>query len=96
MALVQELQPAMRQVLGESHLLTLKLDALYGSIIYNDRSSTPADFAAAVPAMEDVIRRMKRVLGASHPSTITSLSILEGLKKFAWLSEFPRPPPRAR
>ena len=82
MTFLRELQPIMRQGLGINHLLTLKLDTLYGEIIYNDRSSTRADLAAAVPALKDVVRRSKRVLGAAHPSTITSQRVLMNLKKW--------------
>ena len=80
MAFLGELRPAMRQAFGESHLHTLQLDSLYGEIIYNARSSTPADFEAAVPVMEDLVRRSTRILGASHPSTIINQKILTNLK----------------
>ena len=61
--------PVTRRVLGEGHILTLKMRWLYAQAIYRDDGATLADLREAVTTLEDTARTARRVLGSAHPST---------------------------
>ena len=64
--------PVTRRVLGEGHILTLKMRWLYAQAIYRDDGATLADLREAVTTLEDAERIGRRVLGGASP-TVTGL-----------------------
>ena len=60
-----------RRVLGEGHWNTLWLRSTYAEALYKADGATLDDLREAVTTLEDVERTARRVLGGSHPLTVT-------------------------
>ena len=63
--------PMARRVLGEGHWNTLWLRSTYAEALYKADGATLDDLREAVTTLEDVERTARRVLGGSHPLTVT-------------------------
>ena len=61
--------PVARRVLGEEHLLTLKMRKGYARALYEDNGATLDDLREAVTTLEDTERISRRVFGGAHPMT---------------------------
>ena len=61
--------PVARRVLGETHILTLRMRWLYAMVLYEDPDATLDDLREAVTTLEDLERTARRVLGDAHPLT---------------------------
>ena len=59
--------PVARRVLGEGHLLTLKMRRMYAKTLYKDPDATLNDLLEAVTTLEDALRTARRLLGSAHP-----------------------------
>ena len=57
-----------RRVLGEGHLLTLKMRRMYAKTLYKDPDATLNDLREAVTTLEDAVRTARRLLGGAHPT----------------------------
>jgi len=69
-SLLRKTTPVTRRVLGESHVRTLSMRAIYARALYLDASAyTLDDLAEAVTTLEDAQRIARRVLGGQHPTT---------------------------
>ena len=68
-ALLREMMPVARRVLGENNSLTLKMRRAYGEALYKDPGATLDDLREAVTTLEDAERIARRVFGGAHPST---------------------------
>ena len=61
--------PVARRVLGEGHLLTLKMRCVYAQSLYKDPDATLDDLREAATTLEDTERIARRVFGGAHPLT---------------------------
>jgi len=68
-ALMREVMPVARRVLGESDDLTLRMRLAYARALYKDAAASLNDLREAVTTLEDTVRIRRRVLGGSHPTT---------------------------
>ena len=68
-ALLRKTIPVARRVLGESHILTLRMRCIYTEVLYEDPAATLDDLREAVTTLEDAKRIARRVLGGAHPIT---------------------------
>ena len=59
-----------RRVLGENHILTLKLRWKYAQSLFLDTDATLDDLREAVMTLEEIERTARRVLGGAHPTTV--------------------------
>ena len=66
-SLLSQSMPVARRVLGESHRLTIFMRSSFENARYLDPSTTLNDHREAVVALEEVVRDVRRVLGATHP-----------------------------
>ena len=69
-ALLRKTIPVARRVLGESHILTLKMKKIYASALYRDDCATLDDLCEAVKTLEETECTARRVLGGAHPATV--------------------------
>ena len=67
--LLRKTIPVARRVLGESHVLTLRMKWTYARALYRDPGATLDDLSEAVATLEDAVRIAQRVLGGQHPTT---------------------------
>ena len=68
-ALLRKTMPVARGILGEGHVVTLKLRARYAMALYEDDAATLDDLREAVATLEDAERIARRVFGGAHPLT---------------------------
>ena len=68
-SLLRKTIPVARRVLGESHILTLRMRSIYAEALYKDDAATLDDLREAVTTLEDTERTARRVLGGAHPNT---------------------------
>ena len=68
MSLLRKTVPVVRRVLGESHILTLKMRGVYAETLHRN-CATLEDQREAVATLEDTVRAIRRVLGGAHPFT---------------------------
>ena len=61
--------PATRRILGEDHVLTLKMRFGYARALYVDPGATLDDLREAVATFEDSERIARRVFGSKNPAT---------------------------
>ena len=61
--------PVAQRVLGESHLLTLKMRSIYARALCKDPTATLDDLREAVTTLEETERTARRVMGRAHPLT---------------------------
>ena len=61
--------PVARRVLGESHVLTLRMRWSYADTLHEDPGATLDDLHEAVTTLEDTERIARRVMGGAHPTT---------------------------
>ena len=69
-ALLRKTIPVARRVLGESHILTLKMKKIYASALYRDDCATLDDLCEAVKTLEETECTARRVLGGAHPTVV--------------------------
>ena len=69
-SLIRKTIPVARRVLGDGHILTLKMRKVYAKALYFDDAATPDDLREAVTTLEDTARTARRVLGSEHPLTV--------------------------
>ncbi|CAH0377182.1 unnamed protein product [Pelagomonas calceolata] len=68
--LLRDLIPVTQRVLGEGHLITLKMRWLYAMALHHaDDAATLDDLREAVTTLEDSERIARRVFGGAHPTT---------------------------
>ena len=59
--------PVARRVFGENAQSTLKMRAVYASVLYQEDGATLDDLREAVAMMEEIKPTLRRVLGGTHP-----------------------------
>ena len=69
-SLMRKTIPVARRVLGDGHILTLKMRKVYAKALYFDDAATLDDLHEAVTTLEDTERTALRVLGGAHPTTV--------------------------
>ena len=89
-SLLRKTIPVARRVLGENHILTLKLRWKYAQSLYHDAAATLDDLREAVTTLEDAERIARRVFGGAHPLT---LATEEGLRVARAVLRARDPPP---
>jgi hypothetical protein len=67
--LLRKTIPVARHVIGDGHILTLKMRKVYAKALFFDGSATLDDLREAVTTLEDIERIARRVLGGAHPLT---------------------------
>ena len=65
-----KIMPVARRVLGECHVITLRIRADYATALCDDDGATLNDLREAVTTFEESERIARRVLGGSHPLTV--------------------------
>ena len=70
-SLLRKWVPVARRVLGEGKILTLRIRQNYAIVLCMTASPTLNDLSEAVTTLEDTERIARRVLGGSHPLTVT-------------------------
>ena len=66
-SLLRKTIPVSRRVLGEDAQSTLKMRAVYASVLYQEDGTTLDDLREAVTTLEETERTARRVLGGAHP-----------------------------
>ena len=66
-ALLRKSVPTARRVIGEGHLLTLKMRGCYAEALYKNPAATLDDLREAVNTLEEMERTARRVFGSAHP-----------------------------
>ncbi len=68
-SLLRRTVPVARRVLGDGHILTLKMRKVFARALCEDTGATLNDLCEAVATLEDTDRIARRVLGGAHPVT---------------------------
>ena len=68
--LTRKTLPVARRILGEGHIITLKLRMNYAKALYNDSGTTLDNLREAVTTLEDTERTARRVFGGTHPTVV--------------------------
>ena len=68
-SLLRKTIPVARRVIGDGHILTLKMRKVYAKALFFDGSATLDDLREAVTTLEDAERIARRVFGGAHPLT---------------------------
>ena len=76
-ALVRELIPPCRRVLGPDHDLTLALRQNYAEALFAPENASQDDQREAVAVLADDAKARRRIFGTNHPTTIRALQTLE-------------------
>ena len=66
-SLLRKLIPVARRVIGETHILTLKMRRYYAESLYSNDGATLDDLRKAVTTLDELARTARRVLGETHP-----------------------------
>ena len=66
-SVLRKAAPVARRIVGEEHLLTLKMRKNYARALCLNAGATLDDLREAVTTLEDVERVARRVLGGTHP-----------------------------
>ena len=66
-SLLRKIIPVARRVLGDGHILTLKMRKVFARALYENTGATLDDLREAVTTLEDTDRIARRVLGGAHP-----------------------------
>ena len=90
-SLLPKAVPMARRVLGEGHLLTLKMRRMYAKTLYKDPDATLNDLREVVATLEDAERVARRLLGSAHPLIVNFERSLRESR--AALSARDTPPP---
>ena len=61
--------PVTQRVLGQNHMLMLRMRLCYAFVLYADAGASLADLREAVQMLEETERTARRVLGGAHPFT---------------------------
>ena len=69
-ALLREMMPVARRVLGEDDRLTLKMRWNYAKALFKDPGATLDDLRESVTTLEETFPTFRRVLGGAHPMTV--------------------------
>jgi len=73
--------PVARRVLGETHILTLRMRWLYAMVLYEDPDATLDDLREAVTTLESVAPLWTRIFGEAHPETPKVQGALEDVRE---------------
>ena len=79
-SLLRKTIPVSRRVLGEDAQSTLKMRAVYASVLYQEDGTTLDDLREAVTTLEETERTARRVLGGAHPVATTIELDLRGAR----------------
>ena len=90
-ALLRKTMPVARGILGEGHVVTLKLRARYAMALYEDDAATLDDLREAVATNEEIERIARRVLGSVHPTTSMMEKSLREAREVLRARETPSP-----
>ena len=90
--LLRRTLPAARRAHGDSHETTLRMRGYYAEALYKDDGATLDDLREAVTTLEDTERTARRVLGGSHPTTVTIEKSLQDARAALRACEKPPPP----
>ena len=90
-ALLRKTMPVARGILGEGHVVTLKLRARYAMALYEDDAATLDDLREAVTTLEDLAPTTRRVMGGAHPITTTHEGALQDARAALRARETPSP-----
>ena len=63
--------PVAQRVIGESHEITLRMRMNYARALYKDDGATLDDLREAVTTLEETASIARRVLGSTHPVTVS-------------------------
>ena len=66
-SLMRKTVPVARRILGDGHILTLKMRKIYAKALYFDAAATLDDLCEAVTTLEEIEPTTRRVLGGAHP-----------------------------
>ena len=66
-SLMLKTMPVARRILGEGHIVTLRMRWNYAMALYLNTDATLDDVREAVTTLEDMARTARRVLGGAHP-----------------------------
>mmetsp|Transcript_30602 Transcript_30602/g.94630 ORF Transcript_30602/g.94630 Transcript_30602/m.94630 type:complete len:124 (+) Transcript_30602:255-626(+) len=69
LAVLRELQPQARRVLGPDHELCLGTTSLLALTLGQDPASSEQDLAQAQSLFQDTLARRRRIFGPAHPET---------------------------
>ena len=58
-----------RRVIGDGHILTLKMRKVYAKALFFDGSATLDDLREAVTTLDETEQTTRRVFGGAHPLT---------------------------
>ena len=92
--LLRKTMPVARRVLGDGHILTLKLRCNYARALCADPDATLDEVREAVTTLEDAARIARRVFGSTHPLTVDIEDELRKSQAALRARETP-PPPRS-
>ena len=74
---INDQMPLFEEVHGPNHELTLKMRWRLALALCDDTDATLGDLTEATAILEDVFRRLRRLLGDAHPLTAKALRVLE-------------------
>ena len=80
-ALLRKTMPVARDVLGESHDVTLRIRWTYACALIDDPGATLDDLREAVGTLEAVAKLWKRVMGERHPEMAKVQSALATVRE---------------
>ena len=67
--LLRKTIPVARRVLGEGHILTLKMRWIYAVALFSDAAALLDNLREAVATLESVAKSWQRIFGQAHPET---------------------------
>ena len=92
-ALLRRTTPVARRVVGDGHILTLKMRWIYAKALYKADAATLDDLRGSVATLEDLERTARRVLGSAHPFTMAIERELPKARAALRARETPSSPP---
>jgi hypothetical protein len=69
--LLRRTMPVARRVLGDSDVITYKIQSLYANALKEDPAATLDDLHEAMNTLEETERTARRVLGGAHPLVVS-------------------------
>ena len=90
-SLLRKTIPVARRVLGDGHILTLKMRKVYAKALLLDTGATLDDLHEAVHMLEDSERTARRVIGGAHPVVVWIEEVLQNARAALRVSETPSP-----
>ena len=92
-ALLRNIVPVARRVLGEGDETTLMMRQVYAMALCRDDGATLGDLREAVETLEDARRIARRVFGGAHPRTVDIEDDFQDARAALRAREAPPPPP---